>query len=346
MKNLTPVWIHSSLRDQAQRALRRDSLFSAAVHHAFHYQSPLQSALWMDVHKRHAPLFEKPDFTDIFRRISTDAAQRLAGKSVHVIGLGPGGGQKESWLLESLRAHQCSIRYTPIDASLELSLLSAEKASPHVHFTIHPIAGHLSLLDELPDWLTSFPRDEIRVFTAYGLTPNFVPSQLFKPLQSVLRDNDLLLVSANLAPGSSGDLDEGSYEAGCSEVLPQYDNPETMRWLGHILKDWGISKMLTEPTFTIESVESIKGLFAYSLWKENASFEWEDVPFEVEKGSRLRLFFSLRYTPERLARTLEHYGLELGSGKITSCRQEGVWLVSPHPPLAQPSQTLQSQPLA
>ena len=39
-----------------------------------------------------------------------------------------------------------------------------------------------------------------------------------------MKPGDLLLFSANLAPGTSG-------RAGARQVLPQYDNPPTRRWL-------------------------------------------------------------------------------------------------------------------
>ena len=174
----SPVWIHESLRAGEQAKKRADSLMSGEVGHGFHYQGVRQAQLWLDVHRTHAPLFSDPAFTEIFRAISATTADSLAGRAVHVIGLGAGGGEKEAWLLQALCDAGCWLRYTPVDASFELALLSAEAAEPWVDAEILPVAGDLSLLTEFPAWLERYPAEEIRVYTAYGLTPNFMPSRL------------------------------------------------------------------------------------------------------------------------------------------------------------------------
>jgi len=315
------------MRSEAQRILRRKSLQEGKIHHGFHYQGAKQAELWLEVHRKHAPLSRRSDFIEIFHRLSSRVAEGLAGKSVHVIGLGPGGGEKEAWLLAALHAHKCALRYTPIDTSLELALLSAETATPHVGGKTFPIAGDLSLLTELRARLECFPAEEVRVFTAYGIAPNFAPAELFGGLQSVLRPQDLLLLSANLAPGASADVLDADYHFSCKQLLPQYDNPETTRWLSQILVDWGISKELSEPCFEIEHIGEIKGLFAHCEWLKDSSFLWEGAPFTARAGDKVRLFFSLRYTPDRLKKTLEAHGMNLRDGQITSCGQEGVWRV-------------------
>jgi uncharacterized SAM-dependent methyltransferase len=336
MNTFTPVWVHRSLRADAQQALMRNSLRDGAIHHSFHYQTPKHSQLWLAVHERHAPLFSNPEFSDIFTKISIKTAYSLAGKNIHVIALGPGGGDKEAILLGALRAHGCNIRYTPIDTSLELTLLSSEMAAPLTNTGIHPIAGGLSLLNELPSWLEQFPQEEIRVYTAYGIAPNFRPSELFGALRRILREEDHLLLSANLAPTQAPSLNdsldrESSYEAGCRAVLPQYDNAETLAWIAQILEDWHISDFLTKPRFAVQKIDSINALVAACEWAQNTQLAWEGENLSFLKGETLRLFFSLRYTPELLALTLAEHGLELGVGHRTSCGQEGVWSVQVAP---------------
>ncbi len=340
MTTFTPVWVHRSLRADAQQILRRNSLRSGAIHHSFHYQTPKHSQLWLAVHERHAPLFSNPDFSNIFSKVSIEAAQNLAGKNIHVIALGPGGGDKEAILLGALRAHDCDIRYTPIDASLELTLLSSEMAALLTTRGIHPIAGDLSLLEELPSWLEQFPQDEIRVFTAYGIAPNFHPTELFGALSHILRKEDYLLLSANMAPTpqiQSGAMspNEASYQAGCEAILPQYDNAETLAWITQILEDWHISDLLTKPRFAVQKVDSINALVASSEWKHDTQLTWEGENLRFTEGQSLRLFFSLRYTPQNLALTLAKHGLRLNAGHITSCGQEGVWSVLSAPGAAQ-----------
>ncbi len=323
-----PVCIHHSLRAAEQGRKRDSSLRSGKLDHGFHYLSARGAQLWTEVHRVHAPLFANPSFTEIFRAISRDTAARLAGQAVHVIALGAGAGEKEAWLLQALKAADCRIRYTPVDTSLELALMSADAGEPYAASEILPVAGDLSLLSELPAWLEHYGSEETRIYTAYGLTPNFLPSQLFPPLAGNLRAQDQLLLSANLAPVSAGDLTDAAYRQACDPIRPQYDNPETRQWLRQILLDWGIAEYLSEPAFTLAEHERILGFTARSTWLTDASFPWEGSPFQAHRGEELQLFFSLRYTPARLAQVLQNCGLKLGSAYLTPCGQEGVWNVS------------------
>ncbi len=324
MSGFKQIWVHQSLNSGEQALRRVASLCNGELDNGFHYQGGKQAELWLEVHKRHAPLFADPEFAEIFHAVSVDAADSLAGQAVHVIGLGPGGGEKESWLLEALSGRGCRLRYSPVDASLQLALLSAEVAKPYVGDEIFPVVGDLSLLAELPAWLERYPREESRVFTAFGLAPNFFPSQLFPRLAAVLRPQDMLLLSANLA--SSEDVGEDAYRDACEAVLLRYDNPEMRIWLRQTLVDWGIANYLSELVFEIRSIENILGLVVSSAWQANVSFDWQGMVFEALKGQSLQLFFSLRYTPKLLREKLELYGLELGRGHC--CRQDGVWRVA------------------
>ncbi|RFC45726.1 MAG: hypothetical protein DVB28_000429 [Verrucomicrobia bacterium] len=332
MTPLRPVWVHSSLRAQHQSLRRQASLSQGAIDHVFHYQGPKQAQLWMDVHRRHAPGSTDRSFEDIFRSISHQTAEELASQDVHVVALGPGGGEKEAWLLQALKAAGCRTRYTPVDASVELALLSAETAESLLETEILPVVADLALLEELPAWLERYPSHETRVYTAFGLSPNFLPSTLFKRLSSLMREEDALLLSANLAPLDASAETEAAYLAACDAILPQYNNPETLLWLGQVLVDWGIKAHLGQPRFHLQSFDNILGFCLQCPWLSNARFDWENEPFAARAGDLLQLFFSLRYTPKRLAETLLRFGLQLGTGHTTPCRQEGVWRVHRKPP--------------
>jgi hypothetical protein len=319
------AWLHESLRAERQAERRLASLRTGEMDHFFHYAGVRQCQLWLDLHRRHAPVFADPAFEAIFRDLYRELAVRLAGQPVHVVALGPGGGQKEAWLLEALRDAGCRLRYTPVDASAELALLSAEAGAPFVDGDILPVVGDLSLLKELPRWLDTQNSREVRVYTAIGLLHNFLPIRFLAPFQSVLRPEDHLILGTNLAPG--GDGSEAEYLESCRRILPQYDNPETRLWLRQVLVDWGLAERVAGPVIALESLDGIAGFVARATWLRDERLEFEGEAFEVREGDSLRLFFSLRYTPARLAQLARLSGLALAEGAVTACGQEGVWRV-------------------
>jgi hypothetical protein len=301
------------------------SLRSSAIDPAFHYAGVRQADLWLKVHQAHAPGSLDEDFERIYRDLADDVARTLRGETVHVIGLGPGGGEKEAWVLQALQRHGCRVRYTPVDISPELALQSAETAEALTGCPSYPVVGDLSMLTEQPDWLAD--SDETRLYTAFGLTPNFRPSALLGVLRVVLRRQDHLLISANLAPVVVDD--DADYRRACTSVIGQYDNHETREWLKEVLIEWGIAPMLSEPVFDISELEGIGGFFANSQWLTDAQFEVDGETFTVTAGDRLRLFFSLRYTRRRLESTLSEYGLRIDHGYEAANGQEGVYLAAP-----------------
>lgn len=316
------VLIHPSFRADALRERRLNSLRSSAIDPGFHYAGVRQADLWLKVHRAHAPGSIDPDFERIYRNLADDVARTLHGRAVHVIGLGPGGGEKEAWVLQALERRGCRLRYTPVDISPELALQSAEAAESSADCSTFPVVGDLSMLTEQPDWLGA--SDETRLYTAFGLTPNFRPSTLFGALRSVLRQQDYLLISANLAPAI--DDDEADYRRACISIIGQYDNRETREWLREVLIEWGLAPMLSEPVFELGEIEGIGGFFANSQWLADARFELDGEEFSVAAGDRLRLFFSLRYTHRRLPDKLSQYGLRIDHGYVASNGQEGVYL--------------------
>ncbi|MDD5035316.1 MAG: L-histidine N(alpha)-methyltransferase [Methylococcaceae bacterium] len=322
-----PAWVHPSMRAEEQGRKRSVSLQRGEMDHIFHYQGLKQAELWLAVHRRHSPLYSDPSYAEIYRSACAQTAQTLAGRSVHVIGLGPGGGLKEGWLLEALQVCGCKLRYTPVDASLELAWMSAELAETYVKTEILPVVGDFSLLADLPAWLERFPADEIRLFSFFGTAQNFLPGHIFPRLRAVLREQDKLLMSVTLAPVSADDDSGPAYRAACDEILPQYNNPQTRQWLRQVLIDWGIAEDLSLPAFQVQSLGNLLGFVAASHWLSDVDFPWEGQAFRASRGEGLRLFFSLRYTPKKLAETLQAHGLILGSGNIAPSGQEGVWQV-------------------
>jgi hypothetical protein len=98
----------------------------------------------------------------------------------------------------------------------------------------HPLVCDLATADDLPETLAkmSIPAKG-RLLTFFGMLPNFEPEIILPRLTSLLGNEDKLLLSANLAPGSD-------YAEGVRKILPLYDNPLTREWLMMFLTDVGI----------------------------------------------------------------------------------------------------------
>jgi hypothetical protein len=213
-----------------------------------------------------------------------------------------------------------------------------------------PFVCDLATAGDLPDTLSARPSTlDPRLLTFFGMIPNFEPQIILPKLASLIRKNDFLLFSANLAPGNN-------YAAGMKKILPQYDNPLTRDWLMTFLLDLGVgcndgklrfkietcsSRREEAPTSRSISAKKKQGLLTSSPTMEEvvlkrvvANFhftrrcrlEIENTVFDFRAGESLRLFFSYRYTPERVCKVLARYGLDVCDQWITKSEEEAVFL--------------------
>jgi len=158
--------------------------------------------------------------------------------------------------------------------------------------------------------------------TFFGMIPNFEPQEILPKLAALIRPKDFLLFSANLAPGKN-------YAAGVKKVLPQYDNPPTRDWLMTFLLDLGVEKKDGKLKFTIESgTFGLKRIVARFHFIRPRQVELESEYFKFRAGDSVRLFFSYRYTPERVRELLERHGLEVSGEWVTESEEEAVFLAA------------------
>jgi uncharacterized SAM-dependent methyltransferase len=256
---------------------------------------------------------------------------------LHLVGLGAGGGQKDSRLLELLTEKGCEVIYTPVDVGsaivLEAREASLEVISPD---RCYPIVCDLATEPDLPSALDrirarpmryskgALSRRPPRLFTFFGMIPNFVPSLILPRLAELIRPGDWLLFSANLAPGSN-------YEAGVKKVLPQYDNGLTRDWLLTFLFDLGVEAGEGDFQFLVEDDLSgcgLKRIAARFTFLCSRTIQVGDTSFCFKQGDHLRLFFSYRFTPAQIRRLLLDHGLRVHQQWITKTGEEGVFLVS------------------
>jgi L-histidine Nalpha-methyltransferase len=325
------ISIHAS---QFPEKVRRDllaSLRSRHVNHKFHYDSVKQTQKWLALHQTYSPTRNDENCRAIYGNAFAAAAAKIKTKSVHVLGLGCGGGQKDTRLLKLLKARGKKIFYTPCDVSTAMVLVARQTALAVLpEKNCFPFVCDLASANDLFEMVGSArgadrtPRRGVpttaRLITFFGMIPNFEPQMILPKLASLVRPKDFLLFSANLAPGKN-------YAAGVKKVLPQYDNPPTREWLLTFLLDLGVERADGRLNFEIEnSVAGLNRIVARFHFTRARRIQLESEKFEFHHGESLRLFFSYRYTAALVRKNLARHGLEVLGEWITRSEEEGVFL--------------------
>ena len=313
------VAIHSSQFPENVWRDLLESLNTRRVNHKFHYDSVKQTQKWLALHQACSPTRNDADCEAIYQRSFEAAVAKIKSPRVHVIGLGCGGGQKDTRQLKLLKARGKEVFYTPCDVSAAM-VLTARQAALSIlpKKNIHPFVCDLATVDDFRKTLvTRHPS----LVTFFGMIPNFEPKQILPKLASLVRPKDFLLFSANLAPGKD-------YAAGVKRVLPQYDNPLTRDWLMTFLIDLGIERNNGKLRFKIEtdSASGLKRIVAGFHFTRSCRIEVESEVFDFCAGEAIRLFFSYRYTPGRVHKALAGHGLEVCEQWIAKSEEEGVFL--------------------
>lgn len=319
MKSVANVRIHAS---QFPENVRRDllaSLRTRCVNHKFHYDSVKQTQKWLALHQVYSPTRNDADCVAMYEKSFAVAATRISSSSVHVIGLGCGGGQKDTRLLKLLSAAGKEISYTPCDVASAMVLVARQTALTLVpDENCFPFVCDLAAAEDLS---TGLATHHSSLITFFGMIPNFEPDGILPKLASLIRPQDWLLFSANLAPGSD-------YAAGAEQILPQYDNAPTREWLLTFLLDLGVERGDGELRFQIEtdSASGLRRVAAHFYFSRPCRIEIEAESFEFAAGEAIQLFFSYRYTPERVQTLLANHGLEVCEKWLAASAEEGVFL--------------------
>src|SRR5437773_12501296 len=107
MPSLVHLAIHASQFPENVRSALLDSLRRRQVNHKFHYDSLKQTQKWLALHQAYSPSRADPDCVATYEHSFAAAASRIVSERVHFIGLGCGGGQKDSrfvgWLCEEVK---------------------------------------------------------------------------------------------------------------------------------------------------------------------------------------------------------------------------------------------------
>jgi len=327
MSSFANVTIHPSQFPDAVRRDLLESLRRRQVNHKFHYDSAKQTQQWLALHQQFSPSRNDADCEATHDQAFAAAAQLEGKQPIHLIGLGCGGGQKDTRLLRLLQPSGRKVSYTPSDVSVAMTLVARQTASAVIDESdCTPLVCDLATADDLPSVLDSIsPANARRLITFFGMIPNFEPDEILPRLATCLRPGEPLLLSANLAPGAD-------YQAGVERVLPQYENAPTRDWLLTFLLDLGVERSDGEVRFSIETnVAGFKRIVARFHFKRDRAVMLDSERFEFRADESIRLFFSCRYTPTNLEPLLERHGFSLRSQWFTRSEEEGVFLCFRHP---------------
>lgn len=323
MSSVINITFHSS---QSPEQVRRDlleSLRKRKVNHKFHYDSVKQTNRWIALHQVYSPSRNDADCAATYDRAFVDSAKQIKAARVHVIGLGCGGGQKDLRLLKLLKGAKRNTAYTPSDVSVAMTLIARAAALAAVSAQqCSPLVCDLATAKDLNSVLAKIvPPNSARLITFFGMIPNFEPDQILPKLAQLVRRQDILLFSANLAPGLN-------YAAGMNRILPQYANQLMREWLATFLFDLGVERNAGTVRFTAEAGRvGLKRVVARFHFRRACRIEVEGESFQFKAGEAIQLFFSYRYTPELVRKHLVRHGLRVCDQWITKSGEEGVFLV-------------------
>jgi uncharacterized SAM-dependent methyltransferase len=320
--NIADVTIHAS---QFPENVRRDLLASLAtrrVNHKFHYDSQRQTQKWLALHEAHSPARTDTDCLDTYDLAFDAVPAQISAKKIHVLGLGCGGGQKDTRLLQRLSAVGRELSYTPSDVSVAMTLVARQTALTVIPTArCFPFVCDLATADDLPAILDAREAaGTARLVTFFGMIPNFEPEVILPKLAALVRPSDFLLFSANLSPGSD-------YAAGMRTIFPQYNNALTRDWLLAFLIDLGLERGDGELRFSLETgptgLSRVEAQFHFARACRLA-VDAETFPFNA--GETIRLFFSYRYTPALVRSHLAQHGLSVCAEWVAGSEEEGVFL--------------------
>ena len=187
----------------------------------------------------------EPGCAAVYERAFETAHAGTDGCAAHVIALGCGGGEKDAHLLEALSGGANKLLYSPVDVSVAMVLAAREAALKVLGAdNCFPVVCDLPGVADWEEILPSVGAQLPRVITFFGMMPALSPAEVLPQLSRLVRPQDLLLLSANLAPGPN-------YTEGVARVLPQYDNPPMRQWLLGWATDFGLELTGTELRFEV-----------------------------------------------------------------------------------------------
>ena len=274
------------------------------------YSHPSLARLWKKVHLTCSPFYQRPAVRRLYTQPATVLRARLRHAPYHLFALGCAEGLKESLLLRKLP--KPSLLLTA-DTCLSMAKFAARKLPARAK-----VARQINLtstrslsrpfLSTIPQPKSKIP-SPARLITLFGVLPNLDPLPLLRCLAKNMAPNDLLLFSANLAPGKDG-------RRGALRVVPQYDNPVTHKWLQGVA-------FRTRPRLSPGSIR-----FGVYPDTTQSSLSRIEARWVVGNKATHTLFSSRRPTLSQVESWIQNSGLTRIHQWIEPKGEEGVWLTT------------------
>ncbi|NJK91230.1 MAG: L-histidine N(alpha)-methyltransferase [Blastochloris sp.] len=316
--------VHPSRYPESLTRRMKESLRRREMDHSFHYVSHRQAQRWLELHQKFSASRRDQECEAVYGRVFEQVALTMRGQACQVLGLGCGGGSKDARLIRLLSGHGFRVRYVAADVSPSLVLGSMirvqESAGLCVEDTRGLVADFMEAAGLFLYWPENGSGEEVQIFSFLGMMPNFDPEQALTLISDWMQPGDVLVLSANLAPGSD-------YRAGCEKILPQYDNIETKSWLLTVMEELGVRVGVEDVEVILAERDQILRVEAWLRFPESHRLDYDGESFEFKRGEKFRLFYSNRFQPVQMNHLLEKAGLRATQHWLTPSEEEGVWCV-------------------
>jgi uncharacterized SAM-dependent methyltransferase len=317
------VAVHESASPSILRERILSALRQGRVHPHLLYSGLRQTSLWMALHRAFSPAQRDEKCVAMYDAAFQTAVAQSRGNVAHVVSLACGDGSKDVRCLNQVRDSDRAALYTPVDLSLDLALTAASSASSELRgLQITPLLCDLPHCSVLPAILKGFdPSGAERILLFLGTIHNYWPPEILKSILYPLRSQDQLLLSANLASA-------GNYDDALRQIILQYDNELTRRWLMGALSELGLAEGDGELSFQIESspLPTLERIEATFELKRTVTVRLLETELSIQRGSRLVVFFSHRFTVAQIERFLVDAGLRITGKWVDQAESEGLFL--------------------
>ena len=270
------------------------------------YSHPSLGRLWKKAHLSYSPVLQRTELQRLYRLPATRIRKHFGCRSYSLLALGCADGTKESLLLKKLPK---PVSLLALDTNLSLARRAARRL-PAFQKAAHraDLTSSLSL-----QFLSSRLSPHPTLITLFGVLPNLNPLPLLRSIRRLMKKDDLLLFSANLAPGQSA-------HTVALRILPQYDNPPTRNWLEAAILRY-------RPKLPKGHLEF--GVFPDPKQKTLARIEARWIsPHKIHT-----VFSSRRPTSSQVEAWIRSAHMRKLERYLDSLGEEGLWLVQPssHP---------------